>query len=118
MRQTIEEFRERAASDLEAHGLDPRRSRIEASVDLRYRGQSYEINVPARGDLAAAFRREHRRRYGYAAREEPIELVTVRLVGRVPRPIRRPRIHPLRGRPSRHPPVLFADGWFETAIYD
>src|SRR5439155_1356302 len=70
MRQTIEEFRERAASDLQAHGLDPRRSRIEASVDLRFRGQSYEISVPARGDLAMAFRREHRRRYGYASRTD------------------------------------------------
>src|SRR5207247_3876926 len=88
---TIEEFRERAASDLEAHGVDPRRSRIEASVDLRFRGQSYEISVPARGDLARAFRREHRRRYGYASRSERIELVTIRLVARVPRAVPRPR---------------------------
>jgi len=118
IRETVDDFRERGMGRLGDQGETTRPAVIEASVDLRYRGQSYEINVPARGDLAAAFRREHRRRYGYAAREEPIELVTVRLVARVPRPIRRPRIHPSRGRPSRHRPVLFDDGWLETSMHD
>src|SRR5207244_12776452 len=84
-------FRSRARQALhEEHG-DARRAVFQASVDLRYRGQSYEINIPLRGDLARAFRREHRQRYGYAVREEPIELVTVRLTVRLPRPVTLPR---------------------------
>ena len=119
MRQTIEEFRERAASDLEAHGVDPRRSRIEASVDLRFRGQSYEISVPARGDLARAFRREHRRRYGYASRSERIELVTIRLVARVPRAVPRPRPpQPASAVAPHSRRVLFDDGWHDTPVHE
>jgi N-methylhydantoinase A len=119
MRQTIEEFREKARSELADQGLDPSRALIEASVDLRFHGQSYEIGVPARGDLARAFRREHRRRYGYASRTERIELVTIRLVVRVPRPIPRPRPPSsvvAVGPQSRR--VLFDDGWQEIPVHE
>src|SRR5580700_2846046 len=42
------------------------------SVDVRYRGQGYELNIPYTDRLTAAFRREHDRRYGYSypARED------------------------------------------------
>src|SRR5207302_10275724 len=117
MRQKNEEFRERATYDLQAHGLDPRRARIEASVDLRFRGQSYEISVPVRGDLARAFRREHRRRYGYASRSEPIEVVTIRLVARVPRAVPRPRPpQPASAVAPHSRRVLFDDGWCDTPV--
>src|SRR5438874_6328035 len=36
------------------------------SVDVRYRGQGYELNVPYSNTLAEDFRREHQRRYGYS----------------------------------------------------
>ena len=42
---------------------------LERSADLRYRGQSYEINVPCPGALAASepgFHRQHARLYGYS----------------------------------------------------
>lgn len=50
----------------------------EGAVDLRYRGQSFELTVPLGGDLAEAFQRAHEERYGYADREREIELVAVR----------------------------------------
>ncbi|MGC1438471.1 MAG: hydantoinase/oxoprolinase family protein [Terriglobales bacterium] len=49
------------------------------SVDVRYRGQGYELNVPFTDRLIAAFRREHDRRYGYSYPAREIELVTLRL---------------------------------------
>jgi N-methylhydantoinase A len=49
------------------------------SVDVRYRGQGYELNVPYTSRLLAAFRREHERRYGYSYPAREIELVTLRL---------------------------------------
>jgi len=49
------------------------------SVDLRYRGQGYELNVPYTRGLLEDFRREHRRRYGYSYAEREMELVTLRL---------------------------------------
>ena len=48
-------------------------------MDVRYRGQGYELNVPYTGRLIAAFRREHERRYGYSYPAREIELVTLRL---------------------------------------
>jgi len=111
-------FRRAAREDLEAQGFDPRDAILEASVDLRFRGQSYEINIPLRGDLAAAFRREHRRRYGYARHGEPIELVTVRLVARVPRPVRVPPPPKTASPRVRTRRVLFEEGWQETLVYD
>src|SRR5256886_9982101 len=101
----------------EDHG-DARRAVFQASVDLRYRGQSYEINIPLRGDLARASRREHRRRYGYAARGAPIELVTVRLTVRLPRLVTLPR--PPGGpvpKTSRRR-ALVDDGWSNVPVFE
>ena len=49
------------------------------SVDLRYRGQGYELNLPFTKNLMANFRQEHQRRYGYQHDDREIELVTLRL---------------------------------------
>ncbi len=50
--------------------------------DARYRGQSFELDVAHDGDpgaIAARFHEKHEQRYGYAAREEAVELVNARL---------------------------------------
>jgi N-methylhydantoinase A len=62
--------------------------RCERSVDLRYRGQGYELNVPATGndDVIVRFHQEHQRRYGYHHPEREIELVTLRLRARLRTP--------------------------------
>jgi N-methylhydantoinase A len=51
----------------------------EKSLDLRYRGQGYELNVPATESVVARFHQEHQRRYGYHHAAREIELVTLRL---------------------------------------
>src|SRR5271165_3225060 len=50
-----------------------------ASVDLRYRGQGYELNLPFTKNLLADFQQEHQRRYGYSHPTREVELVTLRL---------------------------------------
>ena len=59
---------------------------FERSLDLRYRGQGYELNIPATGNADARFHQEHQRRYGYHHPSKQIELVTVRLRGRIKAP--------------------------------
>jgi N-methylhydantoinase A/oxoprolinase/acetone carboxylase beta subunit len=64
---------------------------IERSADLRYRGQSYEINIPCPGSLAGCaprFHREHARLYGYSNPDGEIEVVTLRVRARtvLPKP--------------------------------
>ncbi|HET7890502.1 MAG TPA: hydantoinase/oxoprolinase family protein [Candidatus Sulfotelmatobacter sp.] len=49
------------------------------SVDIRYRGQGYELNIPLTKNLLRDFQQEHDRRYGYTHRTREVELVTLRL---------------------------------------
>ncbi len=78
------DFAERGRRDIDGQVT------VEPAVDLRYRGQSFSLTVPApeRPDeadldaLAAAFHDRHRDRYGHASPDEPLELATVRLRAR------------------------------------
>ena len=67
-----------AAKDFrdEAWQGSPRYAR---SVDLRYRGQGYELNLPLTKNLLKTFEQEHHRRYGYTHPNREVELVTLRL---------------------------------------
>ena len=53
--------------------------RHQRSVDVRYRGQGFELNVPYTRSLLEGFRREHQRRYGFNYPSREVELVTLRL---------------------------------------
>jgi N-methylhydantoinase A len=74
-----------ARQQLALEGFDAGRQSLVRSVDLRYRGQAFELNVPAgeepfrRGDLEAEFHRRHRAAYGHANPDAAIELVNARL---------------------------------------
>jgi N-methylhydantoinase A len=61
---------------------------LERRADLRYRGQSFELTVPFSdlGGLEARFHVEHSQRYGYRMEDEPVELVSLRLVATLPVP--------------------------------
>jgi len=48
------------------------------SLDLRYKGQGFELNVPYGTSAVSAFHEAHRQRYGYADPARPIEVVNVR----------------------------------------
>ena len=59
-------------------------ARVETHYDLRYRGQSFELEVTAAPDAGAPelrelFEREHEHRYGYRDARGRIELVNIRL---------------------------------------
>ena len=55
------------------------RPRFFRSLDLRYRGQGYELNLSFTKNLLTDFRQEHQRRYGYKHDDREIEIVTLRL---------------------------------------
>ena len=72
-------------------------ARLLPSADMRYRGQSFEIEVPLRPEwlaernlaaMADAFHAEHERIYGHADRDAPIQAISLRMViaGAVPAP--------------------------------
>jgi len=51
----------------------------ERSVDLRYAGQGYELNVSYGSGYLARFHDLHRRRYGYSDEKRPVEIVNARV---------------------------------------
>jgi N-methylhydantoinase A/oxoprolinase/acetone carboxylase beta subunit len=79
---------EKMFADLERRARREARSarpgaEIERTADLRYLGQSYELNVPwNNGDPAALFHREHEKIYGYANPDRAVEIVTIRVRAR------------------------------------
>jgi N-methylhydantoinase A len=96
----LADFERRGRGVLASEGVPADRMRFVRQLDVRFVGQSYELTVelphyPLDADglaaLNAAFRAAHRKAYGYAADDEPTELVNVRTtaVGAVRRPARR-----------------------------
>jgi N-methylhydantoinase A len=72
----------RADDWFNAEGIAPEARRIVCTVDMRYAGQNYELAIPLGSDAAtqaAAFAEAHRQMYGFAADEEPVQLVTFRV---------------------------------------
>ncbi len=71
-----------ARAALLEQGVPAEKIRTVVELDLRYAGQSFDLTVPLDGDenaLAEAFHQRHERRYGYASRDERVELATVRV---------------------------------------
>jgi N-methylhydantoinase A len=74
------EMEREAGKVLRGEGFPRSRQRHERSLAMRYRGQSFELEVrDTTGDLAAAFHRAHRGRYGYAQEQSEIEIVSARV---------------------------------------
>ena len=74
------EMEKEATTLLRSEGFPRSRQRHERSLAMRYRGQSFELDVrKTTGDLAAEFHRVHRERYGYAQEQSEIEIVSARL---------------------------------------
>lgn len=107
--------------------------RYERSLDLRYRGQGYELNVPAtdQTNVIARFHDEHQRRYGYHHAAREIELVTLRLRARLrtPQPgsqsqseSKAARLRtggkPPRTAPAERAPVFFHDQAVTTPVFE
>jgi N-methylhydantoinase A len=96
--ELFEEMASAARRQLELEGFAPAQQRLVRSVDLRYGGQAFELNVPVADgppDLAAieaVFHRAHQATYGHSDANAAIELVNARLVafGVVPKPAAEP----------------------------
>jgi N-methylhydantoinase A len=70
------ELEERGFAEFREEQLDGSSLR---SVDLRYRGQGYELNVPFSDGFLKAFHDLHRQRYGFANELRDVEIVNVRV---------------------------------------
>jgi N-methylhydantoinase A len=126
------ELEREALAALTGEEVDEAAIELHRSVDLRYIGQEYHLNLPcpAAGEplepaaLQRGFNESHNRVYGYATPDFPVQLVNLRVVGigSTARPAL-PTVPPreagsaLEARATRD--VYFDDeGWTPTAIYN
>ena len=118
-----------ALAQLAAEGFSGTRARLRRSAALHYHGQSFDLTVPVpdgpldaamAARLEEAFGREHEKTYGHrASADEPVELVSIQVVGQGVRegPSVPERVRPSRGEPVPPPPRRAYFGtWIETPV--
>ncbi|MYA39603.1 MAG: hydantoinase/oxoprolinase family protein [Acidimicrobiia bacterium] len=96
--ETLSELASEARRELDEDSIPPQSRTLRASLDMRYAGQAYELNVPLsslRPDAStlsramADFHHSHRTRYGHSLGDDLVDLVNVRLtgLGATPKPL-------------------------------
>lgn len=69
-----------ARATLQREGFPDRKQKHERSLAVRYKGQSFELQIKqTTGHIAAAFHRAHQARYGYAQPKNLVEIVSARV---------------------------------------
>jgi len=125
LRKHLEELIAVGRADLAREGIHEAAMIFRGAVDMRYRGQAYELTIPFSGenDLLAAFHAAHARRYGHAMPERAVETVTVRVqaIGVTEKPVQNAApVTPNDGASARlGRKTTAADGkWVDTTLYD
>jgi N-methylhydantoinase A len=85
--EVFDSLEEQALRELTAQGIEVEGVLSRRSLDLRYEGQGFDLNMPIDLDtdltdparLSKRFHELHSTRYGHAPHNDPIELVTYRL---------------------------------------
>lgn len=85
--ENLVQLEKRGTDRLKEDGIEVGNAILNRSLDLRYKGQEYYLNVPISGSLTsdtlqkaeADFHRIHKSTYGHSAETEPVEIVNLRL---------------------------------------
>ena len=116
LRSVLAELESDAREAMRAEGAEGATLTAERQVDARYRGQSFELGVPADGWIDA-FHRAHRERYGYERPETPVEAVTLRVTVSAPPPaLEGPRLDTAAGAPPTTPTDVVHGGHSRRAV--
>jgi N-methylhydantoinase A len=125
LKNILKRLEEEGLQVLRAEAFSHDRMRFEHSLDMRYLGQAYDLNVPLGSigtDVIAAFHRTHEMRYGYQHKNRQVEIVNVRC--RATGITEKPPVQKMAPR-SRTKPLLpeqtmelgFYDSKRKTALY-
>ena len=128
----VETMEQQVRTIIRREGVEEERQKIEAYADVQYVGQNTPLSIalpvePAAGDrlaaLAEEFAKEHERTYGYRSDREPVQLVSLKVVGRAgtlaPRIPERVSVgNHERSREERSAYFGPGDGWLETPVVD
>lgn len=74
--------------DMQGEEISPESMIVEKMLDMRYRGQSYELTVPFSEQFISSFHKAHQRAYGMSREGDDVEIVNVRVrvTGKIPSP--------------------------------
>ncbi|MFU8652249.1 hydantoinase/oxoprolinase family protein [Methanotorris formicicus] len=98
--------------------------KIIKQIDVRYKGQSYDITIPWTGDLGEVinnFHKKHEAIYKFSSLDEDVEFVNARvtIIGLLTKPeIKYNEIKEYIPKPESYRKVYFTNGWEETPIYN
>ena len=70
---------ERGMVEISKEGFTEEQILIERKLDMRYKGQSYELIIPFSERYVEAFHSLHHREYGYSRVGAPLEIVNLRV---------------------------------------
>ncbi len=65
--------------EMKQEGCSSEKVTLTRSLDARYLGQSWELNVPLDADYLQSFHAKHEQFYGYSHSQLPVEIVTLRI---------------------------------------
>jgi len=99
LQQAFAALERQAREDLRMEGWSGT-PKPERSLDLRYRGQGFELNVAHSARSIADFHALHQQRYGYSDPARELEVVTLRLRATLASRVQ-PRFAPPRARATR-----------------
>ena len=68
-------------ADLRREGIAEDDMAFAVTLDMRYQGQAYELNVPFSAAAIDDFHAAHEATYGHALRDRPVEIVNIRAGG-------------------------------------
>lgn len=111
-----------ALRDLDRDGIPVPRRSLQRSLDVRYQGQSFEINVPLTADFRSSFDRLHEENFGYSDADWPVEIVNLRLLAVGTRdpwriPSAPPRSTPEKARARRRIRTVLKGGTVELPLH-
>jgi N-methylhydantoinase A len=114
---------ERAFAELEPAAEMGEGSVVERTVDVRYVGQGYELNVPHGVDAAERFHAMHEQRYGFANRGRGLEIVNVRVRVSVRSEVYAPSFEEVRAGDGAaalrgEKRIYFDGGWVVARVFD
>jgi N-methylhydantoinase A len=111
-----------AKADLRAEGFSAQQIQWERLLALRYRGQSFDLELPATSNVLTNFHRAHEERYGHSDAMRAVEIVSVRLraIGLADKPVL-PRVAHIKrhtAKPQRFASVVLTAKPERLPVFD
>jgi N-methylhydantoinase A len=121
-----------AKARLDADAVPEEDRQIELSADMRYKGQAFELMIPASDQagsstfdratldgLVAGFHEMHRQRFSYANPGAPVEIVSLRVsaIGRLPMLRGAAALPGVQRKPARRRKVWLGGRWREVPAW-